>query len=279
METEYDFSTKSVVIPLLVKLGMDMLVTFGAVVIYHAIYADKYIVGMEQDGMMAISASINGVLHYSAIIAMVSSVLLLPIFVWMFKKDRFFYVDRPDLKINWVMYLVLFVIGITASVGMNNIMMLSQVANISDSYQRIAELLYEPTFLVQIVGLGILIPIVEELLFRGIIFRRLRRIMSRNVAIGLSALIFGIIHGNLVQFIYAFFLGSMFAYLYELCASMWVPISLHILANIVAIVMTRYNVSAWMFSSLLRVGLITVGCAFVCSIMLVRVREEMLQKC
>ena len=271
MEIEYNFSTRSVVIPLLVKFGLDMLVTLGAMIIYNA--------GMGANEITTISAVTDGILPYTVMITIVSSLLLLPILVWMFKKDRLFYEDKMEFKMKGTMYLVLIVIGITASVGMNNIMVLSQVANISNAYQRATELLYEPTLLVQIVGIGIIIPIAEELLFRGVIFRRLRRIMSRSVAICLTAFMFGVIHGNLVQFIYAFILGAMFAYLYELCTSIWVPIGLHMLANIVAILVTRYGVSTWMFSSLFRVGTITVGCAFICSIMLVLVRREMLQKC
>ncbi|MBQ4225129.1 MAG: CPBP family intramembrane metalloprotease [Oscillospiraceae bacterium] len=54
-------------------------------------------------------------------------------------------------------------------------------------------------------------PIFEELLYRGIIMRRLCRV-SRNFAIFTSALIFGLIHGNIYQFILGFAAGVVFAY-------------------------------------------------------------------
>ncbi|MFN2987262.1 lysostaphin resistance A-like protein, partial [Escherichia coli] len=59
----------------------------------------------------------------------------------------------------------------------------------------------------QLVIAIILIPIYEEIVFRGIIFGYLRKNFNIIVAILVQALIFGIMHLNLVQGIYTFILG------------------------------------------------------------------------
>ena len=76
-------------------------------------------------------------------------------------------------------------------------------------------------------------PIVEELLFRGIIYREWNLFKGRKFAIIFSALAFGVFHWDLVQFTYTVLLGLLFAYLYSKTESIWLPIFLHILNNFI----------------------------------------------
>ena len=59
----------------------------------------------------------------------------------------------------------------------------------------------------------VLAPIMEELFFRKLLLDRVRRYGDR-AAILISALAFGLYHGNFYQFFYAFALGAVFAYVY-----------------------------------------------------------------
>ena len=54
-------------------------------------------------------------------------------------------------------------------------------------------------------------------------------------AIVLSALIFGAVHFNLVQFLYATVLGCLLAYLYEKTEHFYIPVLGHIAANTIAV--------------------------------------------
>lgn len=74
-------------------------------------------------------------------------------------------------------------------------------------------------------------PISEELLFRQVIFKRLRNITPLWVAVTVSALLFGIYHGNLVQGIYAFIMGILLALVYEWTGSFVAPVIFHMVAN------------------------------------------------
>ena len=59
----------------------------------------------------------------------------------------------------------------------------------------------------------VLAPVTEEVIFRGLIFSRLERAMPGWLAAVLSALAFGLCHGQPVWMAYAFVLGLVFAFL------------------------------------------------------------------
>ena len=86
---------------------------------------------------------------------------------------------------------------------------------------------------------GIVAPIAEELIFRGLIFRRLLDDMRLGWAVGISAFLFGVYHGNVLQFLYAGVLGACFAYCYYRLGSLWAPILLHIGANSWSVILTK----------------------------------------
>ena len=58
-------------------------------------------------------------------------------------------------------------------------------------------------------------PLSEELLFRGILFERLRMALPFFWAALGSAAFFGLVHGNWAQGIYATLMGLILAWLYE----------------------------------------------------------------
>lgn len=91
----------------------------------------------------------------------------------------------------------------------------------------------------EIVSAVIAAPILEELLFRGMIYRRLRDFCNAKLAIIISAVFFGVFHGNLVQFVYAFIIGLMLAYVYEKMKTIWAPIVFHVGANLLSVLITE----------------------------------------
>ncbi len=76
----------------------------------------------------------------------------------------------------------------------------------------------------------LLAPIGEELMFRKLIVDRAAK-YSKGIAILLSGLMFGLFHGNLNQFVYAFVIGCFFAFLYVKTGDIKVSISMHMLFN------------------------------------------------
>lgn len=77
----------------------------------------------------------------------------------------------------------------------------------------------------------IIAPLVEELIFRGILLERLRPWGDR-VCIFASGLFFGLFHCSLFQFFYAFCLGAIFAYVALRTGGIRLPIFLHMVVNL-----------------------------------------------
>lgn len=90
----------------------------------------------------------------------------------------------------------------------------------------------EVTFL-SIFATVILAPIGEELLCRGVIMRLAHKVSMKFWVINcIQALAFGIIHGNLVQGTYAFFLGLVLGYVYQKYHNIWMCMLLHAVINL-----------------------------------------------
>ena len=67
----------------------------------------------------------------------------------------------------------------------------------------------------ELLGSCLMIPLAEELLYRGVVERRLSLLCGSVPAIVLSAVIFGVMHWNVVQFLYAGILGLLLTWLLE----------------------------------------------------------------
>ncbi|MGN1102272.1 MAG: lysostaphin resistance A-like protein [Huintestinicola sp.] len=91
-----------------------------------------------------------------------------------------------------------------------------------------------PYLIWDIVLTAIAAPIGEELMFRGVILRRLSNV-SQRFAIFASALIFGLMHGNLIQMILGFCVGLVFGYTAVKTGSLLLPIAGHIFINTAAV--------------------------------------------
>jgi hypothetical protein len=89
--------------------------------------------------------------------------------------------------------------------------------------------------LVLVIG-GLVVPLGEELLFRGLGYGVLRRV-GRVVAVLLTAAIFALAHGLNVVFAAAFVLGVVNAVLYERTGSIWPPVAAHATFNLTSFVL------------------------------------------
>ena len=79
-------------------------------------------------------------------------------------------------------------------------------------------------------------PLVEEFVFRGMIFQSMRR-FGDSFALILSAILFAMFHGNLVQAPNAFLMGLVIGYFVLYSGSLWVGVMIHMVNNILSFAM------------------------------------------
>lgn len=86
-------------------------------------------------------------------------------------------------------------------------------------------------FIVTLLMVGIIAPFCEEFVFRGLLYRGYRKQTGVCGAAVLSALLFGLMHMNFNQAVYAFALGIALALMVEATKSLWASILCHMFFN------------------------------------------------
>ena len=94
-----------------------------------------------------------------------------------------------------------------------------------------------PTSLVlNLVSTAVLPALLEEMVMRGYVLGALRR-YGDKLAVILSAALFGLIHGNVLQLPFAFVLGLVFGWLVVQTGSIWPSVVLHFGNNAMAVLL------------------------------------------
>jgi membrane protease YdiL (CAAX protease family) len=82
------------------------------------------------------------------------------------------------------------------------------------------------------IGIGIAAPVAEDLLFRGIVQGEFRRVMPEWAAVVIQAVLFSAFHMQIVQSSYVLLPGLLLGIAYAWSKSLWIPIAMHILFNL-----------------------------------------------
>lgn len=101
-----------------------------------------------------------------------------------------------------------------------------------------------PAIIVVVTVMAVVVaPVVEELIFRAGLFRFMRTRTPRALALGLPAVLFASLHGNLAAFLPLVGLGLIFALAYERTGRIAVPIIAHALFNLNTILLLLAGVN------------------------------------
>ena len=172
-------------------------------------------------------------INLTSIIASVCNYILpLPIFLYLMNKlekqeihsnkltiKKFIVYIAISLTLMWVGNLI----GLTITEILGNLIQ-SEIAN------PIVETIDSSSVYTNLLLMVIMAPIFEEIIFRKLLIDRTIK-YGKGVSILLSALIFGLFHGNLNQFFYAFLIGGFFAYVYIKTGKIIYTILLHLTVN------------------------------------------------
>ncbi len=93
-----------------------------------------------------------------------------------------------------------------------------------------------PMFFLSVLGVAVVPALVEEFAIRGVVMQPLRK-YGDKFAIIMSAVVFAIMHGNMVQIPFAFIAGLAIGYAVTATGTMWTGIAIHFLNNLVSVLM------------------------------------------
>lgn len=267
-----------ILIPLLIYWGIEIVIQILTATAYITVHMNDLLKVYENEAMFQefMQDAYKFLFRFSTEMTAAGALIMLPVCIYMIRKDererQLFISGKRAGKAAAGKYTLLAGLGITAGIAVNNLLILSNLRLISQNYQSTSAALYSAPLAVQLAGLGIIVPVLEELLYRGVLYQRMKDMVAGKKAVVFSALLFGLVHGNLVQLVYAFLFGLLLCYVYDRYGSLKAPVILHCTANLVSVVMTETDGYKWIFQTPLRMGIITVACACLASVCFVAVK-------
>lgn len=151
------------------------------------------------------------------------------------KEDMYLTHLRPEQTKSYV-YLVMTAMGMIF--GLNILLELLGITTKAEAYEYLLTDAYAASLGMGLLSAGLIVPVAEELLFRGTIFNILKQRNKLQMAILLSALFYGFYHMDYVQGVYGFLLGCLLAYSYEYFGTFLMPVVLHILSSVMSYLIT-----------------------------------------
>ncbi len=227
-----------IIYPILIHLGLSVLISSGWSLVY-TIY--EMTVNKNFDVDLITTKLLS---HNNSMLICISIISIL-IFSMLFRRDEWY---RKELGLRSRLMaedsfgiprmILVGVFFILYSTFLNQMIAWSGIASLFTVYDQVAQSLFvKESMVISYISLGILAPIAEEFVFRGLVYRRIRDYVNVKWAIIITSLLFGLYHGNMVQFIFATLLGVALAAVYERYKTLWAPILAHMAVNGFACIM------------------------------------------
>lgn len=128
---------------------------------------------------------------------------------------------------------VLFGIGVSFTVDMlTGILPIPE--NMMEQFETEHEMLWQGSTWITIASVALAGPVSEELFFRGLCYTRLKKGMRPWAAALISAVFFGLAHGDPVWFLVGFAAGLALSWIFETTGSLWTAILVHVTNNAIS---------------------------------------------
>ena len=202
---------------------LNVFIYLGGVLVYQSFLADAY---ADTDAFMD---------RFGSIITIICYIAGIVIFYFMFRRDGL--QSEGSLTERWFYIPAVCVFGALASHGLSILISLINIDGLLGSYSESSSSLFASGVVLVIIRTVILAPAAEELIFRGLMFKRTESLLGFWPAALISAAVFGIYHLNLAQGIYAFLFGILFCLVYRRFGNLSACICMHVCANLLSVIL------------------------------------------
>lgn len=224
---------------LLLGFGIQIVVTIVGMIglaVFYAISNADILEGNTDAVMSNMDSMMNFVVGATSWILLFSSIITVLALILIYKIKKRKVMEELQFKnTNIVNYLSAVLLGGLCWLFNSSLLTLISNAGLLEeqfiNMENILSPLTAGSIVVSIITIGIIAPIAEEFLFRGVVFNTLRKRFSPAWTIGLQGVFFGIYHMNLIQGTYATLLGVIFGYVTYKTRSIWPAIIMHIVNN------------------------------------------------
>ena len=172
---------------------------------------------------------------------------------------RSYRIEVTEPKFLRYIYVGMLSVGFTISV--NLVINAWGLFKYNWDFAKVSQMIYSESLIMQILVIGIIVPICEELLFRGVVYERVLQSGTATSAMLISSILFAFFHGTWLQIVYAFAFSFLIIFAYQKCGNFSVAICFHIVSNLSALILRQLPVLSIMGYSIGIVGFALLGFA------------------
>lgn len=226
------YSSSPYVLALIVQLVVSMI----GMLIYGLYTVDKGLPYFNMSDMINTPLT----MEVSLIISAFSSIGCIIVFSIWYKKqiisDKSL-VSTNKMRLKQLLLIVL--LGVGLQIGMSYILSLIAIIkpNWFYKYGLLMEQLGNGTSLTSLLYIVVIAPIAEELIFRGVILNKGKKILPFFLANMQQAFLFGLYHMNWIQGVYAFIIGLFLGSICYGFQSIYAPIYMHVIINLCGLIL------------------------------------------
>lgn len=235
MISDHDLDTDPAPVDVLAPVGVPTLRQAGRVLLFTAVYTAVF-VGLVVVTVRATSASPSPFALFMVVAAGAGTAWAVAVYVHLLRRDGLGLAAlgfaRPTwglAHLLWQVPLIMAAGAVTAAVVAGGL--LQQGPPPDDRLDVVAASAAWPTVIGVLLAAAVVAPLLEEVLFRGLLFRSIARTLPTTAAAIISSAVFAAAHIVPAVMPYLFVVGLGCCWLYARHRTLWAPIVLHAVNN------------------------------------------------
>ncbi|MDD6215582.1 MAG: CPBP family intramembrane metalloprotease [Roseburia sp.] len=247
----------------LVYFGLQMAVSIAFSMFYSiSMYARLAATGDVTDTAEITRMITEKILEQSMTMTLISGILALLTYwiVFLIRKKKF----AQEVKLRKIPakgILAVLLMGITFNIVISTLLATIPFPDAwMETYQQNSSVLTGGNEVISFLATVFMAPVLEEIVFRGLIYDRLKKGMPAVVAAIISSLAFGLMHGTIIWMMYAFVLGVVLVIVFERFHSLLANMFLHFGFNLTGMCLNHAQgmseVAGWILTGVCVIGFI-----------------------
>ena len=192
--------------------------------------------------------------------SMLLTVLIIWLILFLRKKTLSSVIKKRRLDFKDIISALFFAYGL--NVLATAIISIPALSDFIPSYESTMESIVIGDLFTMFLIVGLLAPAFEELFFRGIVFGELKDAGSFLFANIIQSVLFGVMHMNIIQGLYAAVVGFILGFIYYKTKNLYLTILTHIVFNASNILVTEYLFYAQSLPNYYLTGAIALSIGF-----------------
>lgn len=178
---------------------------------------------------------------YSDYTIFLSALLALIYFGYNMKREKTGIVKRLKSKIN-VQYLISCIIfAVSLAAIISTFLSILPTDEMFGKYGISDGTILSDSIVFRLITIAVMVPVVEEIIYRGLIYTRIRNEYRAYIAMIVSSLIFAVFTFSIKQGIYAFIMGMAYSLCNELSDDIRYPVFMHAVVNACFVLVGYYR--------------------------------------